>query len=129
MNPETIWRIASVLVAAAVPTGIGVYVIKRLVTGLGNRVTTALDAYTGESAKLLAQSHNIDRLIEQTEKLTAAAEKTKTAVATEQALLDRKRAFYLQLLESLGIALSSTLEIQQIHQPHQGSEGDARQGY
>ena len=56
------WKLALALVAGSgVLITIGVWVLARF--------TSVFDSYAGERAKLLAQFHNLDRLVEQTEKL------------------------------------------------------------
>lgn len=57
------WKLALSLIAG-IPllTTIGVYLLARFSHGF--------DAYAGERAKLLAQFHNLDKLVEQTAKLT-----------------------------------------------------------
>lgn len=63
------------------------------------------DAYAGERAKLTAQFHNLDRLVEQTEKLTTTTETIKARISDE--LWDRQmrwkylRDTHEKLMESL----------------------------
>jgi len=51
---------------------------------IGSRLTKVTDAYGEERAKLLAQSHNIERLIEQTKALAATTEGIKTQLSAEE---------------------------------------------
>jgi hypothetical protein len=79
-------------------TTIGVYFLARF--------TSAFDSYTGERAKLMAQFHNLDRLVEQTEKLTKTTETIKARVSFEmwdqQMRWTAKRDAYISLMETLG---------------------------
>src|SRR6266478_6625763 len=93
------WKLALALFAGIpILTTIGVFLLARF--------TTVFDAYTGERAKLLAQFHNLDRLIEQTEKLAATTEAIKAEfqhkVWETQTTLTLKRDIYTRLLEAIG---------------------------
>jgi len=64
------------------------------------------DAYAGERAKLLAQFHSLDQLVEQTGKLTETTKLIESRVSYD--LWDRqmrwtaKRDMYIRVLESIG---------------------------
>jgi hypothetical protein len=70
------------------------------------RFTRVFGLYAGERARLLAQFHNLDRLVEQTRTLTATAETIKARISDE--VWDRqmrwgfKRDMYVGLMEALG---------------------------
>jgi hypothetical protein len=70
------------------------------------RLTSVFDTYATERAKLLAQFHNLNRLIEQTEKLTATTETIKAEIQHKvwetQTTLTLKRDIYTRLLEAVG---------------------------
>src|ERR1039458_9006151 len=92
------WKLALALVAGIpILTTIGVFLLARF--------TSVFDAYAGERAKLLAQFHNLDRLVEQTEKLTATTETIKARISDE--VWDRQmrwtylRDTYEKLMEAL----------------------------
>jgi hypothetical protein len=98
------WKLALALVAGtSVLTTIGVWTLVRF--------TNVFDAYAGERAKLLAQFHNLERLAEQTEKLTATTETIKARISDE--LWDRqmrwnfKKDVYIRLMETLGQHLTN----------------------
>lgn len=93
------WKLAVALFAGIpILTTIGVYLLARF--------TSVFDAYAGERAKLLAQFHNLDRLVEQTEKLTATTETIKAQISDEvwdrQMRWNFKRDLYIRLLENVG---------------------------
>ncbi len=93
------WKLALAVVAgSSILTTIGVWALARF--------TTVFDAYAGERAKLLAQFHNLDKLVEQTEKLTATTEAIKARVSDEvwdrQRRWNFKRDLYVRLLEAFG---------------------------
>jgi hypothetical protein len=78
------------------------------------RFTRVFDAYAGERAKLLAQFHNLDRLVEQTTTLTATAETIKARISDEvwerQWRLNQKRDIHARLVKTL-----SQLESEKLH--------------
>jgi hypothetical protein len=93
------WQIALALVAGIpILTTLGVYVLARF--------SNVFDAYAGERAKLLAQFHNLDRLVEQTERLTLTTETIKTQISDEvwdrQMRWNFKRDLYIRLLQRVG---------------------------
>jgi hypothetical protein len=67
--------------------GVGLAVVAKWISG---RLTRVTDAYGEERAKLLAHSHNLEKLIEQTRELTKTAESIKAAVS-EEAWLKQQR--------------------------------------
>ena len=70
------WKLALALVAgSSALTTVGVFLLARF--------TSAFDAYAGERAKLLAQFHNLDKLVEQTKALTATTETIKARISDE----------------------------------------------
>jgi hypothetical protein len=93
------WKLALALFAGIpILTTIGVYGVARF--------TSVLDAYAGERAKLLAQCHNLEKLVEQTKVLTATTEAIKAdiqhGVWETQTILTLKRDIYTRLLEAIG---------------------------
>jgi hypothetical protein len=93
------WKLALLLVAGIpILTTIGVYALARF--------TSVFDAYAGERAKLLAQFHNLDKLVEQTRALTATTETIKARISDEvwdrQMRWNFKRDMYVRLMEALG---------------------------
>lgn len=92
------WKLALALIAgSSLLTTTGVYLLARF--------THVFDAYAGERAKLLAQYHNLDKLVEQTKALTATAETIKARVSDEiwdrQMRFNLKRDFYFKLIETV----------------------------
>ena len=106
MHLQMIWRFAAWVAGCSIPTGIVLYVTSKLAKSAGDRITHAMDAYTGEQAKLTAQFHNLGRLIEQTEKLTTATEVIKAQISNEiwdrQMRWTSKRDSYIELMVTLG---------------------------
>ena len=106
MDIQTLWQFLVWLAGFSIPTGIVLYVVRRLTKSVGDRITNAVDAYAGERAKLLAQFHNLDRLVEQTEKLTATTETIKAQVSDEmwdrQVRWTYKRDVYVKIIEAVG---------------------------
>jgi hypothetical protein len=93
------WKLVLALVAgSSILTTIGVFLLARF--------TTVLDAHAGERAKLIAQFHNLDKLVTQTEKLTATTETIKAEIQHKvwetQTTLTLKRDIYTRLLEAIG---------------------------
>lgn len=93
------WKLAITVIAGSTAlTTIGVFLLARF--------TAVFDAYAGERAKLAAQFQNLDRLVQQTEKLTATAETIKARVSYEmwdqQVRWTSKRDCYMKLMETLG---------------------------
>ena len=93
------WKLVLALVAgSSILTTIGVFLLARF--------TTVFDAYAKERAKLLAQFQNLDKLVVQTEKLTATTETIKARISDEvwdrQMRWAAKRDSYIQLMETLG---------------------------
>lgn len=70
------WKLVLAVVA-------GIPILTTCAVYLLARFTSTFDAYAGERAKLLAQFHNLDRLLEQTAKLTATTETIKTSLSNE----------------------------------------------
>ena len=96
------WKLALAVIAGLpILTTIGVYLLARF--------TNVFDAYAGERAKLLAQFHNLDKLVEQTAKITETTKLIESRVSYD--LWDRqmrwnfKRDIYIRLMEALGEAL------------------------
>jgi hypothetical protein len=93
------WKLALTVIAGSTAlTTIGVFLLARF--------TSVFDAYAGERARLTAQFHNLDRLVEQTEKLTATTEAIKARLSYEmwdqQVRWTAKRDSYIKLMETLG---------------------------
>lgn len=93
------WKLALALIAGSTAlTTVGVFFLARF--------TSVFDAYAGERARLLAQFHNLDTLVEQTNKLTATTEAIKARVSYEmwdqQVRWTSKRDCYMKLMEALG---------------------------
>jgi hypothetical protein len=93
------WKTA-IAVIAGIPilTTIGVYLLARF--------SSVFDAYAGERAKLMAQFHNLDRLVQQTEKLAMTTEAIKARISfgiwDQQMRWTAKRDSYMKLMETLG---------------------------
>src|SRR5580692_922912 len=70
------------------------------------RYTKPLDSYTAELARQMAQHQNLERLIEQTRRITDAAETIKSELSQElwdrQARYLAKRDLYIRIAEALG---------------------------
>ncbi len=93
------WKLALVLVAGIpIATTIGVFLLARF--------TSVFDAYAGERARLLAQFHNLGKLVEQTEKLTLTTEGIRAEIQHKvwetQTTVTLKRDVYTRLLEAIG---------------------------
>lgn len=105
MNLELMWRFLVWLVGVSIPTGLATIIVIKIIKGLSNRVTTAVDAYSAESARFLAQSHNLEKLVEQTQRLTITAETIKARVSDEvwdrQMRWTAKRDMYIAVIETL----------------------------
>lgn len=115
------WRLALALVAGIpILTTIGVFVLARF--------THVFDAYADERAKLLAQFHNLDKLVEQTEKLTATTETIKARISDEiwdrQMRLSLKRDMYIRLMETLGERLDVEVQNKLLEQIHRREPQD-----
>ena len=70
------------------------------------------DAYAGEWAKLLAQSHNLDRLIEQNERLTTQTEALKSRVPDEMG--DRQQRWKFKRMLSLRLLITVVKSIRTV---------------
>lgn len=93
------WKLALTVIAGSTAlTTIGVFLLARF--------TAVFDAYAGERAKLAAQFQNLDRLVQQTEKLTATTETIKARISYEmwdqQVRWTAKRDSYVKLMEAIG---------------------------
>jgi hypothetical protein len=70
------------------------------------RFTKPLDSYTEEIAKHLARHQNLERLVEETKRLTDAAENIKSSLSHEnwdrQTRWTAKRDLYIRIAEALG---------------------------
>jgi hypothetical protein len=70
------------------------------------RLTRPLDSYAEELAKQLARHQNLDRLVEETRRVTDAAEKIKSELSHEnwdrQTRWAAKRDLYVRIAEALG---------------------------
>jgi hypothetical protein len=70
------------------------------------RFTKPLDSYTEEFAKQVARHQNLDKLVEETQRLTDTAEKIKVGLSHEawdrQTRLLAKRDLYVRIAEALG---------------------------
>lgn len=90
--------IVALAAGSSILTTIAIYLLARF--------TGAFDTYAGERAKLLAQAHNLNQLIEQTKALTATAETIKSRVADQvwdrQTRWTYKRDVYVGLIQSIG---------------------------
>lgn len=105
------WKLVFALVAgSSVLTTIGIFLLARL--------TNVFDAYASERGKLLAQFHNLDRLVEQTEALTATTETIKSRISDEvwdrQKRWEAKQKAYVELL----IALDDVISAEIAHRTH-----------
>ena len=93
------WKLALTVIAGSTAlTTIGVFLLARF--------TAVFDAYAGERAKLIAQFRNLDRLVEQTDKITITTETIKARISHEmwdqQVRWMAKRDSYVKLMEALG---------------------------
>lgn len=93
------WKLALAVIAGSTAlTTIGVFLLARF--------TSIFDAYAGERARLSAQFHNLDKLVEQTGKLTATTEAIKARISDEvwdrQMKWNFKKDVYIRLMETLG---------------------------
>jgi hypothetical protein len=92
------WKLALAFVAGIpIVTTTGVYLLARF--------TNVFDAYAGERAKLLAQFHNLDNLVQQTAKLTETTKLSESRVSYDlwdrQMRLTYLRETYTKLMEAL----------------------------
>src|ERR1700690_198272 len=99
---------------------IGVYALARF--------TKVLDAYAEERAKLLAQFHNLDKLVEQTKTLTAMTETIKARVSDEvwdrQMRWTAKRDMYVKLVECLSDLVGAATMLMVFEEAHQDTESE-----
>lgn len=90
------WKLVLGFVAPALST-FGVYLLARF--------TRAFDAYGGERAKLLAQFQSLDKLVEQTQKLTTVTEAIRAQVSDKvwdrQWRQGQKLIIYSQVLQAI----------------------------
>lgn len=82
------WKAAVAVVAgSSALTTLGVFLLARF--------THVFDAYAGERAKLMAQFHNLDNLVRQTERLTATTEAIRSRMTDE--VWDRQQRWKARL--------------------------------
>jgi uncharacterized protein YlxW (UPF0749 family) len=99
------WKLALALVA-------GIPILTTIFVYLLARFTSAFDAYAGERAKLLAQFHNLDKLVEQTKALTATTENIKARISDD--VWDRQQRWlkrldcYIDVLQKLAAYVNAT---------------------
>src|SRR6202142_202474 len=115
------WKMVVALVAGIpILTTIGVYALARF--------TKVLDAYAEERAKLLAQFHNLDKLVEQTKTLTAMTETIKARVSDEvwdrQMRWTAKRDMYVKLVECLSDLVGAATMLMVFEEAHQDTESE-----
>ena len=55
MDIQTIWHFVAWLAGCSIPAVVLIYVLKRLVKAATDRITTVVDAYAGERAKLVRE--------------------------------------------------------------------------
>jgi hypothetical protein len=97
------WNLALAIVAgSSVLTTLGVFLLARF--------THVFDAYAGERAKLLAQFHNLDRLVEQTKTLTATTEAIRSRITDEAWDRQQRWKARLEYYQSLFRVLSELVE-------------------
>lgn len=118
------WKLALALVAgSSLLTTVGVFLLARF--------TNIFDAYAGERAKLMAQFQNLDRLVVQTEKLTATAETIKAQISDE--LWDRqmrwsyKRDLYIKIVERITEVIGAEVEFQAHEKAHLNTQVPLKQ--
>lgn len=109
------WKLALALLAGIpILTTIGVFLLARF--------THVFDAYADERAKLLAQFHNLDRLVAQTEKLTATTETIKARMSDEmwdrQMRWSYKRDLYIKINERIAGLIGAESMFQQYEDAH-----------
>jgi hypothetical protein len=114
------WRLALALVAGIpILTTIGVFLLARF--------THVFDAYADERAKLLAQFHNLDKLVAQTERLTATTETIKARISDEtwdrQMRWSHKRDMYVKIIERIAELIRAEAVFQQYENAERSTEG------
>jgi hypothetical protein len=82
------------------------------------RFTKPLDSYTTEVAKLWAKHQNLEKLVEETRRITDAAEKIKAELSHEnwdrQTRLLAKRDMYVRIAEALGELRTTTTQLKEM---------------
>ena len=110
------WKLVLAIIAgSSVVTTCGVWLLARF--------TSVFDAYAGERAKLMAQFHNLDKLVASTERLTATTETIKAEIQHKvwetQTTLTLKRDIYTRLLESIGQMIEDQQDSKYLETMHQ----------
>jgi hypothetical protein len=94
------------IVAIVAGTGVVTAGFTALAGWLVLRLAKPLDSYTAEFAKQVARHQNLDRLVEETCRITDAAEKIKSELSHEnwdrQTRWTAKRDLYVQIAQALG---------------------------
>jgi hypothetical protein len=102
------WQLLVGIIGSSLLTTLGIYLLARF--------THVFDAYAGERAKLLAQFHNLDKLMEQTKALTAATEAIKARISDEvwdrQMRWAAKRDMYFRVLKVIGRLMNDQQDTQ-----------------
>jgi hypothetical protein len=97
------WKLVALFAGSSALTALLVFLVARF--------AHVFDVYAGERAKLSAQFHNLGRLVEQTEKLTATTESIRARISDEvwdrQMRWSFKRDMYVRLMEALGERLET----------------------
>ena len=113
------WKLALAFIAgSSALTTLGVFLLARF--------THLFDAYAGERAKLLAQFHNLDKLVEQTKALTATTEAIKARTSDEvwdrQMRWTYKRDLYIKIIEKMAELISAESHFQLYEAAHKNSQ-------
>ena len=103
------WKLTVILV-------IGIPTLSVLSAYLVARFTHAFDSYSEERAKLLAQLHNLDKLVEQTKILTATTETIKSQLSDEvwgkQQRWLKRLDTYVAVIEALQKYQQASVDVQ-----------------
>ena len=88
----------ALLAGSSALTTVGVYLLARF--------TTVFDAYGKERAKLLARFADLDKIVQETERITSAAEIIKAKISDQtwdrQARWTYKRDVYIRVIQAVG---------------------------
>jgi hypothetical protein len=108
---STVLKIAALTgVVSSVVTALGVWLLVRL--------AKPLDSYTEEFAKQVARHQNLEKLVEETRRLTDAAERIKSGLLQEnwdrQTRWMAKRDLYVQIAQALGDLRTANIRLKSL---------------